>query len=129
MRKTGFGMHVQLDHESSFLTLFGTPWGRFRSTRMPFGISTAPEEFLRRLEQALEGLDGVKAIFDDILIFGVGETQAEALSDHDAKLRALFERCRKKGIKWNKEKVKLRCTEVKIYGTCNLSRRSQTWSR
>ena len=53
---------------------------------------TPPEEFQRRLEQALEGLEGVKPIFDDILIFGVGETQAEALADHDAKLRALFER-------------------------------------
>ena len=81
---------------------------------MPFGISPAPEEFQRRLKQALEGLDGVKPIFDDILIFGAGDAQAEALSDHDAKLRALFERCRKKGIKLNKEKVKLRCTEVKF---------------
>ena len=69
-----------------------------------------------RLEEALEGLEGVKPIFDDILIFGVGETQAEALADHDAKLRALFERCPKKGIKLNKEKVKLRCTEVKFMG-------------
>ena len=83
---------------------------------MPFGISPAPEEFQRRLEQALEGLEGVKPIFDDILIFGVGETQAKALADHDAKLRALFERCRKKGIKLNKKKVKLRCTEVKFMG-------------
>ena len=113
--KNGF-WHVQLDDESSFLTTFGTPWGRFCWTRMPFGISPAPEEFQRRLEQALEGLHGVKPIFDDILIFGVGETQAEALSDHDAKLRALFERCRKKGIKLKKEKVKLRCTEVKFMG-------------
>ena len=108
--------HVQLDNESSFLTTFGTEGGRFRWTRMPFGISPAPEEFQRRLEQALEGLERVKPIFDDILIFGVGETQAEALADHDAKLRALFERCRKKGIKLNKKKVKLRCTEVKFMG-------------
>ena len=99
--KNGF-WHVQLDSESSLLTTFGTPWGRFRWTRLPFGISPAPEEFQRRLECALEGLDGVKPIFDDILVFGVGETQAEALSDHDAKLKALFERCRTKGIKLNK---------------------------
>ena len=109
--RNGF-WHVQLDNESSFLTTFGTPWGRFRWTRMPFGISPAPEEFQRRLEQALEGLEGVKPIFDDTLIFGVGETQAEALADHDAKWRALFERCRKKGVKLNKENVKLRGTEV-----------------
>ena len=113
--KNGF-WHVQLDEESSLLTTFGTPWGRYRWTRMPFGISPAPEEFQRRLEHALEGLDGVKPIFDDILIFGAGQTQAEALSDHDIKLRALFERCRTKGIKLNKEKLKLRLPEVKFMG-------------
>lgn len=59
----------------------------------------------------------MKPIFDDILLFfGVGETQAEALSDHDAKLKALFERCRTKGIKLNKNKLKLRCKEVKFMG-------------
>ena len=93
--KKGF-WHVQLDSESSLLTTFGTLWGRFRWTRLPVGISPAPEEFQRRLEFALEGLDGLKPIFDDILVFGVGEIQAEALSDHDAKLKALFERCRTK---------------------------------
>lgn len=113
--KNGF-WHVQLDDESSFLTTFGTPWGRFRWTRMPFGISPAPEEFQRRLEYALEGLDGIKPIFDDILVFGVGETEAEALSDHDAKLTALLERCRATGIKLNKEKLKLRRKEVKFMG-------------
>jgi len=42
--KNGF-WHVQLDTDSSFLTTFGTLWGRYRWTRMPFGISHAPEEF------------------------------------------------------------------------------------
>ena len=113
--KNGF-WHVQLDDESSLLTTFGTPWGRFRWTRMPFGISPAPEEFQRRLEYALEGLDGIKPIFDDILVFGVGETEAEALLDHDAKLTALLERCRATGIKLNKEKLRLRHKEVKFMG-------------
>ena len=51
--KNGF-WHVQLDDESSKLTTFATPWGRFRW--MPFGIALAPEEFQRRLNKALEGL-------------------------------------------------------------------------
>ena len=113
--KNGF-WHVQLEEESSFLTTFGTPWGRFRWTRMPFGISSAPEEFQRRVEQALEGLEGVKPIFDDILVFGIGETHAEAQLDHDVKLKALFERCRSKCIKLNKEKSKFSCSEVKFLG-------------
>ena len=33
--KNGF-WHVELDTESSYLTTFGTPWGRYRWFRMPF---------------------------------------------------------------------------------------------
>ena len=36
---------VQLDEESSLLTTFWTPFGRFRWLQMPFEISSAPEEF------------------------------------------------------------------------------------
>ena len=53
---------------------------------MPFGISPAPEEFQRWLDNALQGLDGVMPIFDDILIFGAGDTEAEAMAEHDAAL-------------------------------------------
>ena len=45
---------------------------------MPFGLSTAPEEFQRRQNQALEGLQGVRSVADDMLVFGNGKTQAEA---------------------------------------------------
>ena len=40
--------------------------------RMPFGISVAPEKFQRRIDESLEGLEGTKAIADDILIWGDG---------------------------------------------------------
>lgn len=56
--KDGF-WHIEIDNESSELTTFGTPWGRFKWLRMPFGISPAPGEFQRRLEEAPERLDGI----------------------------------------------------------------------
>ena len=40
---------------------------------MPFGISPAPEEFQRRLNEAIEGLNGVRTVADDIIVFGVGD--------------------------------------------------------
>ena len=113
--KKGF-WHVQLDTDSSFLATFGTPWGRYRWTRMPFGISPAPEEFQRRLDTALTGLQEVVPIFDDILIYGVGENKAEAIENHDQRLIALFERCKSKGIKLNKDKCKFRLSEVSFMG-------------
>ena len=75
--KNGF-WHVVLDEESSYLTTFNTPHGRYRWLRMPFGISTAPEEFQRRQDQALEGLAGIRSVADDILVFGTGETMEMA---------------------------------------------------
>ena len=65
--KDGF-LQIQLDDESSKLRTFQTPWGRYRYLRMPFGISPAPECFQRKLDQNLEGLNGVYKIADDILI-------------------------------------------------------------
>ncbi|XP_062572691.1 uncharacterized protein K02A2.6-like [Saccostrea cucullata] len=71
--RNGF-WHVELDKESSMLTTFNTPFGRFRWLRMPFGISTAPEEYQRRQDQAVEGLPGVLSIADDISVM-VNATQ------------------------------------------------------
>lgn len=94
-----------MDEQSRYLTTFSTPWGRYRWLRMPFGISPAPEEFQRRMEEALEGLDGIKPIHDDILIYGCGDNDKEAHDDHDRKLEALLQRCLVKNIKLNKEKI------------------------
>ena len=113
--KNGF-CHVQLDTDSSFLTAFGTPRGRYRWTRMPFGISFAPEEFPRRFKTALAGLQGVVPIFNDILIYGVGDTRAEAIENLDQRLMTLLERWKNKGIKLNKEKCKFRLSEVSFMG-------------
>ena len=95
--KNGF-WHVKLDNERSKLTTFATLWGRYRWLRMPFGISPAPEEFQRRLNEALEGLSGVKAVADDILLWGTGNTDSEASRDHDVKLCLSLDRLRAKGI-------------------------------
>ena len=83
---------------------------------MPFGISPAPEEFQRRLDQALAGLNGCKAIADDILVFGCGANDEEAVRDHDEKRIALLQRCRDKGVKLNRGKLQLRLKEVAYMG-------------
>ncbi|XP_048732746.2 uncharacterized protein K02A2.6-like [Ostrea edulis] len=109
--KDGF-WHITLDDESSFLTTFGTPWGRYRWLRMPFGIKPASEEFQRRMDEALSGIHGIKAIHDDIVVYGCGNSDDEAIRDHDKKLSTLLERCREKGIKINKDKMKLKLRSV-----------------
>ena len=113
--KNGF-WHVRLDEPSSYATTFGTPWGRYRWLRMPLGISPAPEEFQRRVNDILLGLPGIKVIADDILVYGSGATDEKAYLDHDKNLRGLMERCREKGLKLNPDKIQLQLKEVSYMG-------------
>ena len=84
--------------------------------RMPFGISPAPEEFQRRVNDILSGLPGIKVVADDILVFGNGRTDEEASHDHDKNLRLLMARCQDKGLKLNPDKIQLRLDEVRYMG-------------
>ena len=59
---------VPLSKDSAYLTTFITPYGRFCFNRLPFGISSAPELFQRRMSIALNDLEGVTCLMDDILI-------------------------------------------------------------
>ena len=55
--------------------------------RLLLCLSSAPEEFQRRQHQVIEGLPGVLSIHDDILVYGEGDTYADAHQDHDRKLK------------------------------------------
>ena len=105
--KAGY-WHCVLDKESSLLTTFSTPYGRYRWLRLPFGLSVSSEIFQKRVNQALEGLEGILDITDDILVYGVGKDMKEATEDHDRHLKALLQRCRERGMALNKDKLKLR---------------------
>ena len=108
--------HVQLDEESSKLTTFDTPYGRFCWRRLPFGVNVASEIFEKKLHQALDRLDGVLTVRDDMVIYGVGETEEEAREDHNRKLQLFLQRCREKGVKLNKSKLNLECKEISYLG-------------
>ena len=72
------GFHqIVLYPESAKLTTFNTPFGRYMFKRLPFGISSAPEYFQKRMDKELSGIEGVKCRMDDILV--IGRDQA----DHD----------------------------------------------
>ena len=83
--KDGFHQ-AKLDDASSYLSTIWIPFGHYRHLYMPFGISSAPEEFQRRMRAVLQGLYGVEVIADDIMMFGCGGTEEECQHDHDANL-------------------------------------------
>jgi len=46
---------IKLDHESSMLTTFSTPFGRYRFLRIPFGTSSASEVLQCSMEPLFAG--------------------------------------------------------------------------
>lgn len=58
---------IPLQPESSRLTTFITPSGRFCFRRLPFGITSALEIFQKRMANLLKDQEGVAAIQDDII--------------------------------------------------------------
>ena len=108
--------HCVLDEESSLLTTFAMPFRRYRWCRLPFGLSMSSEIFQKRVNQALARLEGVLDIVDDVLIYGVGDTEEQANADHDQKLVKLLERCQLQGIALNPDKLKLRTKSVTFMG-------------
>lgn len=107
---------LKLDKESSMLTTFETPFGRYRWLRLAMGLKVSPEIFASRIQAALSGLTGVYCIADDILITGSGDDAQSATRDHDANVTALLDRCRQKGIKLNRDKLKLNRQSVTFMG-------------
>jgi len=74
---------IPLSRESSLLTTFISPYGRYCFKHLPFGISSAPEYFQQRMSAILSGVTGVVCLMDDILI------HMKTQSEHDSRL----ERC------------------------------------
>ena len=72
---------IPLSKPSRLLTTFITPTWRYCFNKLPFGISSAPEHFQRRMSELLSGLEGVLCQMDDILVFGKDQ------SEHDTRLK------------------------------------------
>ena len=107
---------VPLCETSSLVTTMHTPWGRYRWLRLPYGISSAPEEFQMRMQEALDGLSGIGNIADDVLVYGLGDTPEEAEADHDRNLLALLTRAQDRHLKLNPTKIQFKLTQLKFMG-------------
>ena len=70
------------------------------------------------MHQALEDLDGVAVIADDILVIRKGQNDEEARRDHDENLEKLMKICQEKSIKLNEDKVRQRKIEILYKGHC-----------
>lgn len=101
---------IPLSVDSSLLTTFLTPFGRYCFHRLPFGITSAPEHFQRRMSVILDGVEGVVCLMDDVLVYG--KTQGE----HDDRLLTVLQRLEAAGLTLNREKCEFSQSEVKFLG-------------
>ena len=101
---------IPLSAESALLTTFITPFGRYCFHRLPFGISSAPEHFQRRMSEVLSGLEGVVGLVDDVLIYG--KTQEE----HGQRLHPVLKRIEEANLTLNRQKCEFSVNRVKFLG-------------
>ncbi|XP_072181419.1 uncharacterized protein [Diadema setosum] len=101
---------IVLDEESSFLTTFNSPFGRYRFRRLPFGIKVAQDVFQERMDQILEQCPGTIGIADDIVVFGHNE------AEHDKALHNLMTVARKYGLVFNAEKCSIKQPQITFFG-------------
>ena len=101
---------IPLAEKSRLLTTFITPKGRYCFNKLPFGISSAPEHFQKRMSRILSGLEGVLCQMDDVLVFGKDQ------SEHDQRLTAVLERIEAAGATLNPEKCEFGRSELKFLG-------------
>ena len=101
---------IPLAESSRALTTFLTPFGRYQFNKLPFGITSAPEHFQRRMLEVLSGLEGVVCLIDDVLV------HAKNKEEHDSRLKAVLERLENRGVTLNTAKCSFCKPSVQFLG-------------
>ena len=101
---------ILLTPESSHLTTFITPFGQFYFTKLPFGITSAPEHLQCQMAEILQDMEGVICHMDDILV------HAKNCEKHRQNLQKVLLHLQESGLTLNAEKCQFFRTEVKFLG-------------
>ncbi|GFY45798.1 retrovirus-related Pol polyprotein from transposon 17.6 [Trichonephila inaurata madagascariensis] len=101
---------LPLDEESSYLTTFCTPWGRYRFLVLPFGLNSAPEEFQKAMDEIYEEDEDINPYFDDIAL------GSPTVEEHCRLLRRTLLKARKANLNFNVLKTQLSQTSVNYLG-------------
>ena len=68
----------------SYLTTFNTQFSQYRFLRLPFGLNCSQDLFQSKIDECLEGMEGVVTIVDDIVVFRLSH------AEHDRNLREVL---------------------------------------
>ncbi|CAB4030046.1 Hypothetical predicted protein [Paramuricea clavata] len=101
---------MPLDEESSYLSTFNTPFGRYRFTVIPFGVVFAQEVFHKTVNEKFHDLLGCEKDIDDILIWG------RTLEEHDQNLERVLNRVADINMTLSKDKFQFPQTKITYLG-------------
>ncbi|XP_024870004.1 uncharacterized protein K02A2.6-like [Temnothorax curvispinosus] len=104
-----FQLEIDKDHRE--ITTIVTPFGLYRYTREPFGLKTAPADFQQAMDNTLEGLEGVSAYFDDVIVRG------RTRKEHHERLFKTLQRLQDRGWRLRAEKCRFGLEEIKYLGS------------
>ena len=71
----GYEPGILLDKPSKKFVVINTLKGLFQYNRLPFGIASVPGIFQRVIDSLLQGIPGIVAYLDDILVTGLSNTE------------------------------------------------------
>ena len=77
---------VELSNNATEISAFITPFGLYEYTVMPFGMCNAPSTFQCIVNLIIQGLEGIYAYLDDIVVTG------DTWDEHHERLGMVFQR-------------------------------------
>ncbi|KAL4147916.1 hypothetical protein QTP88_002243 [Uroleucon formosanum] len=107
------GFHqLKLNDNSKEITSFSTSTGHYQFTRLPFGLTNAPQNFQKVMNKIMAGLTyRINCCYlDDCVCFG------KTFEEHLNALEITFERLLKYKLKLKISKCKFGYTEIKLLG-------------
>jgi len=100
---------IPLEENSSKLTTFLLPSGKYRYKRAPMGLNASSDEWCARSDAALQGIPGVSKLVDDILV------EAPDIETLSTRIREVLTRCKQHKIIISRKKFQVG-TKIKFAG-------------
>ena len=101
---------LELAPGSRPITTFTTPFGLYRYKRLNYGTNSSAEIFQHALQQSLQGIEGVRNLADDILVFG------KTYEAHNKSLKACLQRLQEHNLTLNINKCRFLKQNLEFFG-------------
>ena len=83
---------IELKEESRGIMTFAIHRGLYRYKHLMFGVSCAPEMYQRVIQKLLQGCEGARNLYNDIVLHGATK------EEHDERLKKVLQKIQDKGL-------------------------------